>query len=68
MITTSCTIKDHFTAHGWAIEHDFLQQHELDELRQVVQSNSLRLQASCTFVLPLAAPAGCMWFNTSLQC
>ena len=52
MITTSCNSRDHFNAHGWAVQQDFLQQRELDELRQVRHSNSLRVQASlhvCAF-------------------
>ena len=41
MVTSSCKIRDHFNTHGWAVQHDFMQLQELEELRQVGQWSSL---------------------------
>ena len=35
MVMTNCDIRDHFDVHGWAVHRDFLQLHELEELRRV---------------------------------
>ena len=51
MVTTSCKISDHFNAHGWAVQHDFVQMRDLEELRQVgLWNRPCELRLSCTVV------------------